>query len=149
MNKINLLTNTNGKLNSAAILLLRCTIGFILFYVGAGKVMGWFSGMGMEATAEAFSKHSGISAPLAYLSSYTEFLGGALLILGLLTRPVAFAIMINMLVATLVLLPKGFFTGGAGYPFTLMIVALVILLTGPMHYSIDYLLRSQSKTTQA
>ena len=47
------------------------------------------------------------------LSCYTELIGGSLLTVGLLTRPAAFAVMINMLIATIVMLPKGFFAGGA------------------------------------
>jgi len=45
--------------------------------------------------------------------------------------------MINMLVATIKLMPKGFFFGGAAYPFTLLIISIVVLLAGPMTYSID------------
>jgi len=121
-------------------LLLRCTIGVILFATGAGKVLKWFGGFGMQMTINYY-KMSGFSEPLTYLSSYTEFIGGFLLIIGLLTRPAAFAILINMLVATIVTMPKGFLIGGASYPFSLTVSALIILLAGPMAYSIDALLQ--------
>jgi putative oxidoreductase len=134
-----ILTETNDQLVNVAILLLRVTIGIILFGAGAGKVFGWFGGFGLQMTLHFFAE-MGFSAPLAYLSIFTEFIGGFLLILGLLTRPAAFAVMINMIVATIVTLPKGFLVGMAAYPFTLAIIALVILLTGPMAYSIDALL---------
>jgi len=113
--------------------------GSILFGTGAGKVLGWFGGFGMKTTIQYYNM-SGFSAPLTYLSSYTEFIGGFLLIIGLLTRPAAFAVMINMLVATIVTMPKGFIIGGAGYPFSLMISAVIILLGGPLKYSVDCLL---------
>ena len=141
MRKINfqkLLTGTNNKLLGISILLLRCTIGGILFVVGAGKVFGWFGGMGLEVTIQMFVTKAGIPAPLAYLSCFTEFVGGLLLILGLLTRPAAFAVTINMLVATRVTMPRGFLAF-ASYPFTLMIIAIVIMLAGPLFYSVDYL----------
>lgn len=134
-----LLTKTNATLLSISLLLLRCMIGSILFGTGAGKVLEWFGGFGMKTTIQYYSM-SGFSAPLAYLSSYTEFIGGFLLIIGLITRPAAFAVMINMLVATIVTMPKGFIMGGGGYPFSLMISAVIILLSGPMKYSIDCLL---------
>jgi putative oxidoreductase len=134
-----ILTQTNEQLSNIAILLLRVTIGIILFGAGAGKVFSWFGGFGLQMTLHYFAQ-MGFSAPLAYLSTFTELIGGLLLILGLLTRPAAFAVMINMIVATVVTLPKGFFVGMAAYPFTLAIVAFVILLTGPMAYSIDALL---------
>lgn len=140
----NILTKTNTGLLSFALLLLRCTAGLILFVAGAGKVLGWFNGMGMEATLVGYAQ-GGITATWAYISSYTEFIGGFLLIIGLLTRPAAFFIMINMMVATYIVGPKNFFAGGAAYPFSLMISALVILLAGPMRLSLDYLLTHNRK----
>jgi len=136
MDMSKLLMGTDDRMLSVCLFLLRCTAGIILFVAGASKVMGWFGGMGMETTVQNFAK-SGISPFLAYVSSYTEFIGGALLMIGFLTRPVAFAVMINMLVATIKLMPKGFFFGGAAYPFTLLIISIVVLLAGPMTYSID------------
>lgn len=134
-----LLMGTNGRTLSLCLLLLRFTAGVILFVVGAGKVMGWFGGRGMEATLQGFSER-GFSPFLTYLSCYAEFVGGFLLTVGLFTRPVALAITINMLVATIVSLPNGFFFGRAAYPFTIMVIALVVLLAGPMAYSIDSLM---------
>jgi putative oxidoreductase len=134
---MNLLTQTNTRLLSLSMLLLRWTVGIILFVLGAGKVMGWFGGIGMEATLGNFAK-MGIPEFWAYVSCYTEFIGGFLLIIGFLTRPAAFAMFINMLVAVIVKGPTDFFApGGGAYPFTLMICSLVILLIGPMAYSVD------------
>ncbi len=125
--------------------MLRCTIGIILFVVGSGKVLGWFGGFGMETTIKFFAQ-VGISVPLTYLSSYTEFIGGLLLAVGLFTRPAAFAVMINMLVATIVTLPNGFIaTNGASYPFIFFIISIVILFAGPMAYSVDNILLKQDK----
>jgi putative oxidoreductase len=131
-----LLTETNTTLLNVSSLLLRLTVGIILFVAGAGKVLGWFGGMGMDATINIFVTNMGIHPLLAYLSCYTEFIGGFLLIIGLLTRPAAFAITINMLVAAIVTLPNGFMAG-ASYPFSMMVSAIVILLAGPMAYSLD------------
>jgi putative oxidoreductase len=136
---IKLLTGTNPKLLSSCLLLLRITVGVILFIVGAGKVLGWFGGFGMQTTINFFVTKEGFSSLLAYLSSYTEFIGGFLLVVGLLTRPVAFAIVINMAVATIVSLPRGF-VAGAAYPFSFMISAVIILLAGPMLFSLDSLI---------
>lgn len=93
---IKLFTENNTSILNICLLLLRCTIGIILFVVGAGKVLGWFGGFGMEQTIKFFAQ-IGISVPLTYLSSYTEFIGGLLLTVGLFTRPAAFAVTINML----------------------------------------------------
>jgi putative oxidoreductase len=131
------LTATDRRLLGLSILLLRLTLGGILFAVGAGKVFGWFGGAGLEATVRSFAEQLSMPPFLAYLSTFTELVGGALLAAGLLTRPAALAVAVNMLVATVVLWPHGFLMGGAAYPFTLMVSAVAIFLSGPMQYSAD------------
>ena len=136
---INILASSSSVLLSISLLLLRGTIGIILFVVGAGKVLGWFDGMGMEQTIKMFSQ-IGISTPLTYLSCYTEFIGGLFITIGIFTRPVAFAVTVNMTVATIVTLPGGFLApNGAVLPFTLLMCSIAILIAGPMKYSIDNL----------
>lgn len=135
-----LFTQTNKNLFNTAILLLRLMTGLILFVAGAGKVMGWFGGFGIHTTVDMFKSGMNIGPLWAYISSYTEFIGGFLIMLGLLTRPAAFTLFINMFVATIVSGTKNFFMGGAAYPCLLMVCNLVILLTGPLLYSIDALL---------
>lgn len=104
-------------------------------------MMGWFGGRGLEATVDAFVSNMSIPAFLAYLCCFTEFIGGFLLIIGLLTRPVAVAVTINMLVATWELSAHRFFLlSHATYPFSLMVSSVVILFAGPMDYSIDWLI---------
>lgn len=132
-----MLTQTNPKLLSISILLLRLLFGGMLFIAGAGKLYGWFGGFGIEATLEAFAG-MGFGAFWTYVSCYAEFLAGGLMVLGLLTRPAAFVLTINMLVATYVVWPMGFMTpNGAAYPFTFLIGILAVLLSGPLAYSLD------------
>ena len=133
----------NETLLNTSVFLLRCAIGIILFVFGAGKVFGWFGGFGMEQTIKFFNQ-IGISVFLTYVSSYTEFIGGLFLTIGLLTRPAAFAVIINMLVATIVTLPGGFLgANGAAFQFIFLIISIVILLMGPMAFSLDFLLFRQ------
>jgi putative oxidoreductase len=134
---LRIIRGTNPTLVNITVLSLRCTIGILLFVAGSGKVLGWFGGYGMEAMLQGYAK-MGISAPLAYLSMFTELLGGLLLAVGLLTRPAAFAVMINMLVATIVSLPGGFMgPTGAQTPFIFLMIDIAILFAGPMAYSLD------------
>ena len=144
-----LLIETNQKVTDVAMLLLRIMTGLILFVAGAGKVMGWFGGLGMETTLQLFKTNMNLSAFWCYVSCYTEFIGGLLVMIGLLTRPAAIALVINMLVATLLVGFKNFFLGGAPFPALLMVILLVIALAGPMAYSIDALLVSRTRTDQA
>jgi putative oxidoreductase len=137
---IKILTGRSDIAINSSILLLRCTVGVILFSLGAGKLLGWFEGFGLAQTIKFYGQ-AGISVQFAYLSIYTEFIGGLLLTIGLLTRPLLVAVFINMLVATILTWPTGFFvTNGAVLPFTFLICAIVLMIAGPMDYSIDYVL---------
>ena len=139
---------TNENLINISLLLLRCLIGILLFAAGSSKVLGWFGGFGFEVTKESFAK-IGFSVFLTYLSSYTEFIGGLFLAIGFLTRPTSFLVMINMFVATLVLLPSGFLgSRGASYPFIFLIIDIVILIVGPKAFSIDYLIFKRSSISR-
>lgn len=124
-------------------LLLRIILGIIFFAHGAQKAMGWFGGPGLSATADMFQKNAGIPYPLFLLSTYTEFLGGFFLIIGLLTRISSAGLVINMAVAVLhVHLAKGLFSsnGGFEYPLSLLVISLCIFLMGPGKFSIDNLI---------
>jgi len=118
------------------LLFLRLTLGVIFFMHGSQKVLGLFGGHGL-ADSVAGMGHMGIVAPLAYLSIFTEFLGGLMLILGALTRLAAFASMINMIVAVaLVHFKNGFFMNGSsgpGYEYNLALIgmSIALILTGP------------------
>jgi putative oxidoreductase len=68
----------------------------------------------------------GVPSWLGYVSAYTEFVGGILLILGLLTRLAAALIAINMLVAFSVV---GIHQGFGIYNYILTLVALGMMLT--------------------
>ena len=143
------LIETNQRALNIAILFLRLMTGLILFVAGAGKVLGWFDGFGMTSTVEIFRTNMHLSAFWAYLSSYTEFIGGCLIMIGLLTRFASIALLTNMLVATLLFGFKNFFMGGAAYPCLLFVIFLVITLTGPMAYSIDALLSNKKEKESA
>jgi putative oxidoreductase len=137
------LIDTNTRAMSLGILLLRLMAGLILFIAGAGKVMGWFGGFGMKTSLQMFEDGLHLSAFWTYMSCYTEFIGGFLLMAGFLTRPAAVFLFINMAVATWSVGPKNFFMGGGAYPCLLLVISAVILLTGPMLYSVDALLSSK------
>jgi putative oxidoreductase len=68
----------------------------------------------------------GIPAWLGYVSAYTEFVGGILLIIGLLTRFAAALVAINLLVAFVFV---GIHQGFGIYNYILALAALGIMLT--------------------
>jgi putative oxidoreductase len=77
-------------------LLVRLFVGYFFFETGLGKVGN------LDAFAQRFQEW-GIPFPAlsAAVSAYTELVGGALLVLGLLTRLASIPLFINMLVAVL------------------------------------------------
>lgn len=83
-----------------------------------------------------------LALPTAYFVSYLELIGGALIAIGLFTRPVAAAIAIEFAVITfMVHWPRGFFGGGAGigYEFPLLwgVLFFAIALRGGGRLSLD------------
>lgn len=144
MKIINFLNRNNQALLDTGVLLLRIGVGFVLFATGAWKALGWFGGIDL-ATAVGFYAQSNIGPFLAYLSIFTELIGGVLLVLGLLTRLAAIPVTINMLVATLMTLSSSGLIGqyGAAYPLSLLLGSAAILLIGPMNFSLDRMIEKR------
>jgi putative oxidoreductase len=122
--------------------LVRATAGVLLMPHGAQKLFGWFGGYGIEGTGGYFAEKLGLVPGVfwAGLVGGTEFFGGLLLALGLLTRPSAAAITILMAVAILrVHIGNGFFAVNSGYEFPLFwgLVAFAFVLRGGGAFSID------------
>ncbi len=72
---------------------LRIGAGLLFMQHGAQKLFGWFGGFGGEpgATAALFSQMG--------LAGVLEFFGGLLIVLGLLMRPVALLLVLQMIAA--------------------------------------------------
>jgi putative oxidoreductase len=131
----NVLRTTHGQVN-AALLILRVVLGIVfiahggqkLFEFGLAGVQGGFTQMGIPLPA--------ITAPLV---SVLEFGGGIALILGVLTRPVALALALNMLGALFLVHWKAGFFLAQGYEFVLVLFAgaLALLIAGAGLYSVD------------
>jgi putative oxidoreductase len=100
---------------------------------GLQKLFGMFGGMdGAGATVTLVSQMG--------LAGVLETFGGLLLVLGLLTRPVAFLLAIEMLVAFLqVHLPKGGvpLQNGGELPLLYMLVFLFLVAHGAGPASLD------------
>ena len=77
-------------------LLVRLFVGYFFFETGLGKVQN------IGALVERFQGWGIPFPPLsATVSAYTELIGGALIVVGLLTRLAAVPLLVNMVVATL------------------------------------------------
>lgn len=132
-------------------LILRIALGIVFFAHGSQKIFGWFGGFGWTGTLGFFQQAMGIPPFLAGLSFLAEFVGGVLILLGLLTRPAALAIAVTMLVAGLkVGLPNGFFldsngpNNGIEYVFVLFLLAVYFVIKGSGRISLDSLLSKRN-----
>lgn len=119
-------------------LLLRLTLGVVIFPHGAQKLLGWFGGGGVAGTLGYFDS-LGLPPAVAFLVILGEFFGSLGLILGLWTRICAGAIGVIMLGAVgLVHAPHGFFMNwygdqkGEGFELHLLAIgiALALAVTG-------------------
>jgi putative oxidoreductase len=131
------------RIKPLAALVARLVLGVIMIVHGYGKI--FHRGALYEFTQ--FVAHLGLPAWLGYVAAFTEFFGGALLILGLLVHLAAFAVAIDMAVAILKVHLHHGLTGQGGYEFPLACFALAVVLmgTGPGYIAADgYVFRGRS-----
>jgi putative oxidoreductase len=138
-----------GTYASWSHLVVRLGLGIVFFAHGAQKTFGWFGGHGLSATIGGF-RQMNIPPAATVLAAFIECFGGLALILGLLARPVALALILVMLVAIVKVHGRnGFFLNfamtpgkGHGYEFNLVLIALAlsILIGGAGALSIDRLI---------
>jgi putative oxidoreductase len=125
------------RLQPLALLVARLALGLIMVVHGYHKVFG-----GLHHHAQ-FVASLGLPAWLGYVSSFTEFLGGILVLAGFFTRAAAFAICINLVVAIWKVHWHNGLTGDHGYEFPLAAAALafVLIFFGAGPIALDHVLR--------
>jgi putative oxidoreductase len=123
-----------------ALLVLRLVVG--LFFVGHGaqKLWGAFGGNGIAGTAQFFESigiRPGRRNALA--AGWSEFLGGALLALGLFTPLAALLIIAVMTTAILAVHAKnGPWVTDSGFEYNLVLVAIAfVVAANPGDWSLD------------
>src|SRR5262245_7497086 len=128
-----------SKSVSFGLLLLRLALGTIFIAHGSQKVLGWFGGSGLAATAASMGQ-MGIPAFMAYLAAFAEFLGGLGVFVGLLTRLASLGIFVDMVVAVyLVHWKNGFFMQNKGFEYNLALIGmcLCLIFAGAGKFSLD------------
>lgn len=123
---------------------LRLCVGAVFLAHGAQKLFGFWDGPGLAGTTALIASF-GLSPPypLAILAAVAEFGGGALLILGGLTRWVALGLIVEVGIAVWkVNYLNGFYLstrGGPGVEYRLVMLGalLCLALTGPGAFSFD------------
>jgi len=100
---------------SWATLILRVTLGAVIFAHGAQKLLGWFGGNGFDATMGFFTNVMHLPWLVAFLVIVGESLGALGLAAGLFTRFTAASFIVIMLGAIFMShLPHGFFMNWFG-----------------------------------
>ncbi len=129
----------NAKRDQSAnvgLFVLRLVVGAVFMMHGGQKLFV----LGLPGVA-AFMTRLAIPAPniAAVVVTLVEFIGGALLILGLFARPAAALIAIDMTVAVLVVhLHNGFFLPtGFEFALTLLCACIAVVLMGAGAWSVD------------
>ena len=127
-------------------LILRLTLGLVMFPHGAQKLLGWFGGFGFDGTMGFFTQKMGLPWLIALLIIIGESFGSVALLAGFLTRFTAASLAVIMLGAiALVHLPNGFFMNwfgqqqGEGYEYHLLVIgiAAALVVTGGGKWSVD------------
>src|SRR5215218_7887819 len=133
-----------GRLAGLAPVVVRVIVGFLMFAHGVDKLSGGAAGI---AGFGEFLSSAGLPAGLllAWFVTLLELVGGALLILGLLSRVIAALMTAELLVAiALVTGANGLISGeqGVGYERDLAYIGgfLVVVLRGPGRPVPDHLL---------
>jgi putative oxidoreductase len=128
------------RLQPLALLLMRLALGAIMVAHGYHKVFG-----GLHYHAQMVAG-LGLPAWLGYVSAFTEFLGGLLILVGFFTRAAGFAVGIDLVVAIWKVHLHNGLIGSPdrpGYEFALAAAALAFALVffggGPI--ALDHVLR--------
>ena len=123
------------------ITLLRVITGLTFMAHGAQKLFGMFGGYGLAGTGQ-WMESIGLAPGylMALMAGGAEFFGGLALVIGLLVRPAAAALIVAMVVAVFsVHWASGFFitNGGFEYAFVLALISATLLIEGAGKLSLD------------
>ena len=133
-------------------LILRLTLGLVMFPHGAQKMLGWFGGFGFDGTMGFFTQKMGLPWIIAFLVIIGEFFGSLGLLAGVLTRFTAASFIVIMLGAIVTThWPVGFFMNwfgqqqGEGYEYHLLVIGIsaALLAAGAGKWSLDRLIAAR------
>ncbi|HEV7347674.1 DoxX family protein [Telluribacter sp.] len=147
-----LLFNTN---DSYAGLILRVSLGAVVFAHGAQKLLGWFGGYGFSGTMDFFTKTMHLPWLVALAVILLESVGAVALIAGLATRLLALAYTFLAVGILITHTQWGFFMnwfgnqGGEGIEYFLLWlgIAAALVSIGSGAFSVDRLLFSPKENS--
>lgn len=125
-------------------------LGLAIVRVIAGLAIAFLHGIGKIPPSEGFTGMvggMGMPAPalFAWLAALAEFVGGIMLALGLLTRPVAFVVLVHFLFVVF-LAHAGDPMGDRELPIIFGSIAALFMLAGAGRFSIDALIGGHDRS---
>ncbi len=137
-----------SKYKDFGLLFLRIGIGSMFIFHGAPKMFG-----GPERWERLGASMANVGIEFApvfwgFIASFSEFIGGICLILGLFFRPVCILLAITMAIAASGHLSRGEGLRGAAHAIEDGIVFLSLIFIGPGKYSLDEWLKPQKRQTK-
>ena len=117
--------------------------GLLVLRVGMFALLAFAHGLGKLPVSQGFIDGTAamgfpLPALFAWAAALSEFAGGLLLAIGLLTRPAAVLVGITMFVAWVGVHGAALTGENSGESaFVYLVGAIVLLLTGPGRYSVD------------
>ena len=139
----NKIFNTNNDFTG---IIIRLTLGLILFPHGAQKLLGMFGGYGFTGTMNFFTQTMHLPWIIAFLVIIIEFFGALSFIIGFASRIWAILTIILMLgIIFTSHIDNGFFMNwfgnqkGEGFEYHLLVIGLSLssLINGSGKYSVD------------
>ena len=130
---------------SLGLAVLRIAVAIVFMNHGYQKVFG----MGFGGVSGAFGQ-MGVPLPgvMGPLVAILEFFGGIALILGFLTRPLAFLFVCDMLGAIILVQMKNGFSKYE-LEFLLLMASVALVLIGAGAYSLDAMISRRTRTATA
>ena len=130
---------------SLSTLIARVTLGALLVFHGTNKVFGGVSGLASHLSALGWP----LSGVQAILASYTEFLGGIFLVVGLLTR-VSAALNVGLFTIIFFVYHGSDSFSDKESALVYLVLSVIVLLLGPGKISVDnFLFRKSGARGQA
>lgn len=131
---MNKLFTTNS--NNWTALIVRLTLGIVIFPHGAQKLLGWFGGYGFNGTMGFLTSAAHLPWVLALLVILIEFFGSLFLIAGFATRIAALGMLANFIgIVYTSHFQNGFFMNwantpntGQGFEYHLLVIGISIAL---------------------